>query len=316
MELYLNSLRFPDGLPERFLAYFPNSGVSLAEGVARHNLWNASRESKIEAQDGVRSFQFLLIFPRAGLPEVAANVHFSRGKLAAGPFISADYVRAGSRVDIAIEVLSGEKDVMLEISGVPEEAKIAGARRVSDTAWEMPAAPKAKLLLPDGFDDGIRLGISAYAAKAPARASHFSLILPGSTRPSGYPRSFREVRLDVKEALGAVPKLLHISSDAPICVAEGRRLGRRWIIEGRDEISVRLFGRDGGVARLVLSYIRPDWLGDFEEVVKAIDMDFSHAASAPADYRGCIFCASKQSCPMFRDFMEYVGNGTMLRQLV
>jgi hypothetical protein len=316
MELGLDEVRFPGGLPDRFMAYFPNPDVSLAEGIARDNLWDANRDSRVLAPDGIKSFQFLLIFPRGNLPEATANVHFSRGRLAAGPFLSAGYVKSDGRIDLNVELLSDEKDVALEISGVPEEARLSPGRRVSDTGWRLPMSPKIRMSLPDGFERGIRLGISAYSAKTPSRASHFSLIVSGPKRPAGYPKTFREVRVDVARALGAVPKLFCVSSAARICVPEGRRLGERWLVDGKTEVSVRLFDGEAGMVRLMFSYIQPDWLGDFEEIVKAVDLDFGSGFATAQDYRSCIFCAGGRACPMFRDFMDYIGNDTLLRQIV
>jgi hypothetical protein len=316
MEFDLGRLRFPDGLADRFLAYFPNPEVSLVEGMARDNIWDAHRRSVLHAPDSVKSFQFLLIFPRGNLPEVTANVHFAKGRMTAGPFISAGYSKDDGRIGVSLEMLSGEKDAVVEVSGVPVEARIAGARRISETAWRIRFSPKIRMELPAGFGRGISLGLDVFAAKFPGRASHFGLILPGPVRPGGYPKSFREVKLDVAEALGVVPKLFYMSSVAPICVPEGKRIGSRWLINDEAEITVRLFGGGTDGARLVFSHIRPDGLGDFEEVVKSVEIDFGGGRATAQDYRKCVFCAGGRACPMFRDFMEYIGNDTILRQII
>jgi len=314
MEIGLGGIRFPEHLAGRFLIHFPNSEIELSEGIAKNQLWEATHDSIIENPNNIKTFQFLVLIPREGQAEVVSDIHFARGKLSPGPFISADYKNAGERNDILLELLSEEKGVMVEIDGVPEGGYIVNARRISETGWKMPFENKIRLNLPNEGVDGASLTITAFASKTPRTSSTFTLVLPTHPRPNGYHKRFRDVKIDLKEALGHIPRIFYVKLPEHACIPHGKKLGQRWLVQNTETLTVRMFGPTQK-ADIEVTYIAPDGFGDFEEVIAKISCDFSKAASQIRDYRECVFCVSAQKCQIFRDFMNYVGNDTMLRQI-
>ena len=99
------------------------------------------------------------------------------------------------------------------------------------------------------------------------------------------------------------------------CIVGFDRIGGRWVSCGR-------------VGKILVRSSKPvpggiDFLFNFAiEVKKKFELathrasaNFADAVAKPMNYADCATCRNALRCPIFQEFMDYIGNATMLRQI-
>jgi hypothetical protein len=315
--------------------YFPDmDGVALSSGKDfGGGLFSLSpielRAAAVTIPGNGTERQFLLIIKNPKATEAVANIYFRDGIFENGPFVSADYRMSDEDgITISAATFSPERYVAFEIEGVPESAGLSKGRCVSDTVWEVPArdAKSFALMLPGGKAGAIgqiRLAITASDKRAEGLKTTFNLVIP-LKKPSRKPRrEYREMKIDAGKilrdgGLKAKDCLLRIRlPDGAFCVKGAAKAKDKWIL-GRNAgkiVTVDNFDMSKDTLDLALEFIALNPDGSFETYVKKLACDFRGSLASGADFVKCISCRNASRCAMFGEFMEYIGNSTILRHI-
>ncbi|MDR1477066.1 MAG: hypothetical protein LBI17_02975 [Rickettsiales bacterium] len=331
-------LNLPKGLglnaQSRLFIYFPErDGFSLSHGkLFESGLWSASVKEmegiEILAPKSARIFQFLIIAKPTSGTEAVANAYFEGGRTSFGPFISADYAIGTDGVSLYMRSFSDPRGTVFEIDGVPEDAGLTNGHDVSDTTWEVPAkhALGVGLMMPKKpAQKKLSLSITASIAKAPRLKSTFTLIMNLEGAPKPYGRKYREIRIDAKKMLrdmGVKYDRYVLSVRCPdnrCCVAGALNIENKWLLpEDRNaEIVIRNFDLEKDGIDITASFMairgRPY---EIENRSEKLSCDFRNSVSKTRDFTHCVSCRSKRKCAMFSEFMDYIGDTTILRHIL
>ncbi|MDR0367097.1 MAG: hypothetical protein LBH41_00795 [Rickettsiales bacterium] len=307
--------------------YFPNPKISLDRGrVYGGRIYRVDRSdigrAKILYPGDEPVFQFLVMVKPANRDEIVSDAHFVGTKIYMGPFVSASRRLADRRLEISLESFPPSPSVVFEIEGLPDGARMENAAPEGDSVWRVKGPGRVTTLLPERPADGLRIGITAKNVRMPRFPSHFNLVVPPLGKPGGYRKNYREVKIDIaKMALSRLPraKNLYITIKGPereFCVQGFRKIGDKWISrENVKSIVLNSYDKANPMVDFLFGFVRERG-GKMDVSSEKHSVDFSRIASKPRDYAKCVDCVNARKCPMFKEFMDYIGNDTILRQIV
>ncbi|MDR1009336.1 MAG: hypothetical protein LBL52_03745 [Rickettsiales bacterium] len=326
-------LSFPKSLglspDSRIFLYFPNHQEI---GLDRGKLYGEGlyvlpvkevKATEIRYPDTIAAFQFLVMIKNSAGAEIVSDAHFVGDRMHQGPFISADYTLKGRRMEITLRSFQPPKDTMFELEGVPDGARIDKAAHSGDGSWTLPTDAKSAVIeLASDTPREISIGVIARSKSQPRYPSSFNIIANVGVRTKGYRKQYKEMKIDIgsmtKKMLPKAKNYMisvHGDTDS-FCIEGFRKIGNKWVAsDGTKSMVIRSFDKESPYIELIFSFLAEAG-GKLSIETRRTRADFSGIVARFKDYAQCAACINRSKCTMFKDFMDYVGNTTMLRQII
>ncbi len=317
----------------RFFIYFPNTNnFELTNGKNFENgFYSISKKemktTQIIQKSLTNKFQFLLVYKNISETEIVSNIYYENNKLIPAPFISANYDTINeNEIDININTMNNKKDIKFEIEGIPTSASLIGAKHIDDNLWIPTNNNKLRLILSQNNDiEIIKLNIIAYDIHTPKYKSNFNLIIKVKNSNTNYNKKYREIIINPQKLLDDeklkydkyILSITNVPND--VCIHDAIHLENKWIIENKSHthLVIRNFNTQNDIIKLTLNYIlinnKPNKIETYSKTIKCT---FANNEIKIKNFTKCALCKNHAKCKIFDNFMNYIGNSTLLKHII
>ena len=320
----------------KLFIYIPNfNEIQLSQGKNFENgFWSTSYDdlinSKFLTSNNINIFQFLIVYKNPSQEEIISNVYYQNEKFYIGPFITAEFtIINNTTINLRIKNISDPENTKFEISGIPENALLSFGEKSDDDTWVIDNQHCKNLLLklsPDKEKTKLYLSITGINKTDTRFNTTFNLIINLKESVLPYKTKYREIKIPAQEILkesnlrfdNYILSVKNIPSNC--CVENAIILGNKWLVEEdkNKEIIIDYFNLEATELFIDLEYIliNKDFSTIDNTYIKKIKCDLRCAEIKTKNYTKCITCKNLSKCSLFKDFMDYIGNTTILRHII
>ncbi len=320
----------------KLFIYIPNfNNIEISQGKNFENgFWSLSYEefknSKLLVSKNISLFQFLIIHKNPAQEEIVSNIYYQNEKLYSGPFISAEFTIINETdINLRIKSFSDPQNAKFEISGIPEDGLLSFGNKIDDDTWLIDNMHCKNLLLkipPQDEKPKLYLSITGINKNNTKFNTTFNLIINRKESALPYKSKYREIKIPALEILKETnlrfDKYILSVKNAPqnCCVENATKLGNKWLIEENKnkEITIDYFNLEATEFFIDLEYIliNKDFSTTENTYTKKVKCDLRCAEIKTKNYTKCITCKNLAKCSLFKNFMDYIGNSTILRHII
>ena len=335
-EIPLN-INIPDSLATinstKFFIYIPNfQNIKLSQGLNFENgLWSITKDiltnTNLIIPKDTKYFQILLIYKNSTEEEITCNIYYQNNKLAQGPFISADYKILGAK-NILIKLRHYTPITNFEIEGVPINSILSEGTEIDENTWNIPVHKKDNEIILDiqnsNFPNKINLSISAKDTKNIFLQTTFTLIITLNSQPSNYKNKYKSQTIPItkilnKENIKNKDYLVYIKNIPNYCCIENAVFkNNKWILNNPKKIIINNFNPNITNLPINLEFIifNKDVPIMTNTYFKRINLDFSTGETRTKNFTKCIICKNKKCCNLFSNFMNSIGDSSILKHII
>ncbi|MBR1545122.1 MAG: hypothetical protein IJ638_04220, partial [Alphaproteobacteria bacterium] len=316
--------------------YIPNfKEIALSNGKNFENgFWAISYEEfqriKFILPIDLNFFQFLIIHKNPSEEEIVSNAYFQDNEFFLGPFITAEFTIINEdTINLRIKCICNPQNTEFEISGIPNDGIISFGEKKDEDTWIIDHTHCKNLLLK--LDKNIErkrlnLSITGITKSYPHFNTTFNLIINLKEPLIPYKTRYKEIAIDTEEIIKQsklrFDKYILSIKNLPYdcCVENGVIIDNKWIIEEKrnKKIKLQYFNLEAKELNVTFEYIliNKDFPTTDNIYTKKIKYDLENLSIKTKDFTKCINCRNMSKCKLFKDFMDYIGNTTILRHIV
>ena len=311
--------------------------------------------TNIIIQKNLHLFQLLFICNNINEEEITANIYYTTNPtniettgntgdkaqtktptLYTGPFITASHtILSNNTVNLRLKSFTSPDTTIFDIQGLPSYTQLSTGTKIESSdheIWQIQATKGQSInitLPPQYAHNKLNLNISATNKLSPQYKTTFTIIANlNDTHKTQYKSQYREIKINTFDIL----KKSNIPFDSFIlaikglpeycCIPHSIKIGNKWIINHKQnhQIIINNFNKTLSQFHITLEYIIlntqlqiPSLDNTYTTKIKC---DFTNSAPITKDYTKCIICKNCDRCELFKNFMEYIGNSTILRHIL
>lgn len=348
----LSTIKIPSNLSlkneSKIYIYIPNfESIKLSQGKNFENgFWSLNFSSipntNIIIPNGLKLFQLLFVCKNINEEEITANIYYTADPnkniptLSSGPFITASYTSISpNTINLRLKSFTNPTSTIFEIQGFPPTTNLSTGTILTTTdtpIWQIPAplGQSINVTLPEQYiGKKLNLNITAINKLSPQQKTTFTIITtPLNKSQPQYKSQYKEIKINAFDILkkSGIPFDNFILSIKGLpeycCIPHSIKIGDKWVIGHKQnhQIIINNFRKSVSEFYITLEYIILNTqlqlpLNDNTYVTK-IKCDFSTQSPITKDYTKCIICKNCDRCKLFKNFMEYIGNSTILRHIL
>ncbi len=320
----------------KLFIYIPNyTQIQIFHGKNFENGFWSIRYDELEnlkfiTKKDISFFQFLIIHKNPSEEEIVSNVYYQDKKFFLGPFITAEAtIIDEENINIRIKCMCNPKETIFEISGIPEDAILSFGQKTEDDVWVIKDMHCKNLLLKLNKNisrNRLNLSITGINKSSPRFNTTFNLIINLKEPLIPYKTKYKEIKIPVQEILNE-SKLRYDTyilsvKDIPenCCVLDGKIIDDKWLVEDtkNKEITLQYFNINAKEISVTLEFIliNKAFPSIDNTYIKKLKYDLTCSDIKTKNYTQCISCKNLSKCKLFKEFMDYIGNTTILRHII
>ena len=319
----------------KLFIYIPNfNNIEISQGKNFENgFWSLSYEEfkniKFLIPQDLNFFQFLIIHKNPSQEEIVSNVYYQKDKFYIGPFITAEFtVINDTSINLRIKCICNPKETSFEIAGIPEDALLSFGEKRDDEIWTINNLHCKNLLLKlkNNTKTKLNLSITGINKNFPHFNTTFNLIINLKEPILPYKTRYKEIIIPtlkiIQDTKLRFDKYILSVKNLPenCCVTNASILENKWIVDDtkNSEIKLQCFNLETNEFFITLEYIliNKDLPTIDNTFTKKIKCDIENKEIKIKNYTKCITCKNLLKCKLFKEFMDYIGNTTILRHII
>ena len=319
----------------KFFIYIPNyTEIELSQGKNFENgFWSLTQKlfktTSFIIKNNLTFFQFLLIHKNNSEEEIVSNVYYKNKEFITGPFITADYTIINkTTINLRIKSITNTQYVKFEIEGIPTNSTLSKGEEIDNNLWEIENKDSKNIMLslPDNLQtEKLNLSITGINKTQPYYNTTFNLIINLKDNIKPHKTKYKEITIPtlkiLKDSKLKFDKYLLTIKNVPenCCIHDGVKIENKWIVKNNHEkIKIRNFDTNINEVNITLEYIllNKDIPTIDNQYSKKIKCDFTDAEIKTKNYTKCLICKNYKKCNLFKDFMNYIGDSTILRHII
>ena len=343
-EIFVKEIPFNLKLPEqlkltsntKLFIYIPNyEQIKISQGKNFENgFWSVSFEElsslKFIVKKDISFFQFLIIHKNPSEEEIVSNAYYQNEQFFLGPFITAEYtIIDDTSINLRIKCMCKPNDTVFEISGIPDDGILSFGEKTEDDTWLIKDIHCKNLLLKLNKNisrNKLNLSITGINKFTPRFNTTFNLIINLKEPLIPYKTKYKEIKIPAKEILDEsklrfdsyILSIKNIPENC--CVENAIFIEDKWILDKNENknIILQYFNLSASEISVTLEYIliNKDFPTIDNTYTKKLRFDLSCAEIKTKNYTHCISCKNLSKCKLFKEFMDYIGNTTILKHIV
>ena len=342
--LFVKEIPFNFPLPKKLkltpqtklFIYIPNfNEIQLSQGKNFENgFWSISYEEleniKFLTTKNISFFQFLIIHKNPSQEEIVSNFYYQNESFISGPFINAEFTIINeTSINIRIKCLCNPDETTFEIAGIPDDGILSFGEKMDDGTWIINNIYCKNLLLKLDKNDKrkkLNLSITGINKNNPHFNTTFNLIINLKEPILPYRTKYKEIKIPAKEILIQsklrFDKYILSVKNLPenCCVENATIVDNKWIVEDKknEEITLEYFNLETKELLVNLEYIliNKDYPTIDNIYSKKIKYNLEDKEIKTKNYTKCVTCKNLTKCTLFKEFMDYIGNTTILRHIL
>lgn len=320
----------------KFFIYIPNhKNIQLNQGKNFENgFWSIKKQdlkiTNFILPQNLQFFQFLLIYKNNTEDEIISNIYYKNNKFTEGPFIKSEYTIINQeQINLRLQTIFPQQNIKFEIEGIPTTAILSNGEKIDDTIWEIDSEKSKNLILniPKNLQkEQIHLTITAINQSSPYFKTTFNLIINRTETPIPHKTKFKEIQIPtlkiLKDSKLKFDKYILAIKNLPAncCINNSIKLENKWIIEEKQnkEITIQNFNPTLNEFEITLEYIIINKeLPSLDNIyTKKYKCNFKDKEFQTKNFTKCITCNNYKKCKLFENFMNYIGNSTILKHII
>lgn len=320
----------------KFFIYIPNhKNIQLTQGKNFENgFWSINKKELTTTHfilsQNLQFFQFLLIYKNTTEEEIISNIYYKDNKFTEGPFIKSEYTIINpEKINLRIESITPTQNIKFEIEGIPPTATLSKGEKIDDTIWEIRNEDSKNLILtlPQNLNyEKIHLTITATNQSTPYYKTTFNLIINIKENQIPHKNKFKEIQIPtlkiLKDSKLKFNKYILAIKNLPenCCIHNAIKLENKWITEEKynQEITIQNFNTTLNEFEITLEYIiiNKELPNLDNTYTKKYKCNFKDKEFQNKNFTKCITCHNHKKCNLFENFMNYIGNSTILKHII
>ena len=320
----------------KFFIYIPNyKNIQLSQGKNFENgFWSITKNDLKNIlfilPTTLQFFQCLLIYKNNSEEEIVSNIYYKNKQFTTGPFITAEFTLINSKkINLRIKSIFPSKNIHFEIEGIPNNAILSKGEKIDNNLWEIECEESKNLIITlpeDLIDEKIYLTITGIPYKLPYFNTTFNLIINLSETKIPHKKNYKELKIPslkiLKDSKIKFDKYILTVKNLPetCCINNAIKLENKWIIKNKtnDEFIIQNFSPLLEEFEITLEYIilNKEFLTTDNNYIKKIKCNFKDKEIQNKNYTKCITCNNYSKCNLFKNFMNYIGDTTILKHII